>query len=68
MATLNEINPVWLRTPAAPYTAAMIEERPIDARSFSMRMTLKHPLFGELFRYSGRFTVPEETNEAAPTA
>ncbi|MGV3532777.1 MAG: dethiobiotin synthase [Chthoniobacteraceae bacterium] len=30
VATLNEINPVWLRTPAAPYTAAMIEERPID--------------------------------------
>ena len=29
-ATLKEINPVWLRTPAAPYTAAMIEERPID--------------------------------------
>jgi len=27
---LNEVNPVWLRTPAAPYTAAMIEERPID--------------------------------------
>ena len=28
--TLNEVNPVWLRTPAAPYTAAMIENRPID--------------------------------------
>ena len=28
--TLNEINPVWLRTPAAPYTAAVIENRPID--------------------------------------
>ena len=28
--SLNEINPVWLRTPAAPYTAAMIENRPID--------------------------------------
>ena len=27
---LNEVNPVWLRTPAAPYTAAMIENRPID--------------------------------------
>lgn len=45
-----------------------IEERPIDERSFSMRMTLKHPLFGELFRYSGRFTLPEEKTEAAPTA
>ena len=27
---LNEVNPVWLRTPAAPYTAAMIENRVID--------------------------------------
>jgi len=27
---LNEINPVWLRTPAAPYTAAVIENRAID--------------------------------------
>ena len=27
---LNDVNPVWLRPPAAPYTAAMIENRPID--------------------------------------
>lgn len=27
---LNDVNPVWLRTPAAPYTAAMIENRSID--------------------------------------
>ena len=27
---LNDINPVWLRTPAAPYTAAVIENRAID--------------------------------------
>ena len=27
---LNEVNPVWLRTPAAPYTAAMIENRTVD--------------------------------------
>jgi dethiobiotin synthetase len=27
---LNEVNPVWLRTPAAPYTAAIIENRAID--------------------------------------
>jgi dethiobiotin synthetase len=30
IVALNEINPVWLRTPAAPYTAAMIEGRTID--------------------------------------
>lgn len=28
--TADDINPIWLRTPAAPYTASMIEERPID--------------------------------------
>ena len=27
---LNDINPVWLRPPAAPYTAAMIENRTVD--------------------------------------
>lgn len=27
---LNEVNPIWLRTPAAPYTAALVEERQID--------------------------------------
>jgi dethiobiotin synthetase len=29
-APLNDINPVWLRPPLAPYTAAMIEGRTID--------------------------------------
>ncbi len=28
--TLNEVNPVWLRTPSAPAVAAMIENRPVD--------------------------------------
>lgn len=27
---LNDINPVWLRPPAAPYTASIIENRQID--------------------------------------
>ena len=27
---LNDVNPVWLRTPAAPYTAAMIENRSVN--------------------------------------
>ena len=30
VVSLNEINPVWFRTPAAPYTAAMIEGRTVD--------------------------------------
>lgn len=27
---INTVNPVWLRTPASPYTAALIENRAID--------------------------------------
>ena len=29
-AALNDINPIWLRTPAAPYAACMVGERQID--------------------------------------
>lgn len=29
-ASLSDVNPVWLRPPAAPYVASMIEERTID--------------------------------------
>lgn len=28
--TLDEINPVWLKTPASPYAAALIENRTLD--------------------------------------
>lgn len=42
---------------------AYVEERPIVADHFSMRMTLTHPLFGELFRYNGSFTLTQ--NEPA---
>lgn len=38
---LNDVNPVWLRTPAAPYTASMIENRHID-------LDLIHETFGRL--------------------
>lgn len=44
--TLNEVNPVWLRTPAAPYTAAMIENRHIDLdliRETFSRLRQRHP-------------------------
>lgn len=27
---LNQINPIWMRAPAAPYAATLIENRPID--------------------------------------
>ena len=32
-----------------------VEERPIDDNSFTMKMILRHPWFGVLFRYTGRF-------------
>lgn len=35
---------------------AYIEERPIDDEHFSMKMIIKHPLFGVMFRYNGQFT------------
>jgi dethiobiotin synthetase len=28
--TVNDINPIWFRTPAAPYTATIVENRMID--------------------------------------
>lgn len=28
--TVNDLNPIWLRTPAAPYTASIVENRMID--------------------------------------
>jgi dethiobiotin synthetase len=31
--TLDELNPVWLKTPASPYAAAMIENRLLDVES-----------------------------------
>ncbi len=44
---LNDVNPVWLRTPAAPYTAAMIENRAIDLaliRDTFVRLRAEHRL------------------------
>ena len=28
--TIDEVNPVWLKTPAAPFPAALIEARPVE--------------------------------------
>jgi dethiobiotin synthetase len=40
-ASLNDINPVWLRAPVAPYAASMIESRMID-------LALIHETFARL--------------------
>jgi dethiobiotin synthetase len=47
---LNDINPVWLRAPAAPYTASMIEGRTID-------LALIHETFARLLSSHQRVIV-----------
>ena len=42
------------------FGSAYVEERPIDADSFSMKMELSHALFGILFRYRGRFSIASD--------
>ncbi|HMG50900.1 MAG TPA: DUF4166 domain-containing protein [Inquilinus sp.] len=41
-----------------------VEERPVDDHSFTMRLVITHPLFGDLFRYSGRFSLPPDQGDA----
>ena len=38
-----------------------VEERPVDEDTFSMKMTMIHSLFGDLFRYTGIFSLNKET-------
>jgi len=43
--TLNDVNPVWLRPPVAPYAAAMIEGRMVDValvRETFARLRMEH--------------------------
>lgn len=40
-----------------------VEERPIDEHSFSMEMTLTHPVVGTMFKYSGEFEIKQTVNE-----
>ncbi|MBE7183101.1 MAG: DUF4166 domain-containing protein [Methylobacterium mesophilicum] len=47
---------------------AYVEERPANEAEFTMRMRLRHPLLGELFRYEGRFTIDEEASRAPALA
>ena len=39
---------------------ASIEESPVSASEFEMRMVLKHPVFGQTFAYDGRFALVGE--------
>jgi len=38
---------------------AYVEERPLGENNFSMTMILKHPIFGVMFRYEGKFSLGE---------
>lgn len=61
--SLNEVNPVWLRTPAAPYTAAMIENRHIDLsliRETLMALRARHG--SVLIEGVGGWLVPIQTD------
>lgn len=57
--SLNDVNPVWLRVPAAPYAASMIEGRAIDRdlmrRTFA-RLSATHP--GLIVEGVGGWRVP----------
>lgn len=72
--SLNDVNPVWLRPPAAPYTAAMIEGRTIDLaliRDTFARLRAAHPSIivegvgGWLVPIERDFTVRELAREFA---
>ena len=59
---VNDVNPVWMRPPVAPYTAAMIEGRMIDLaliRETFARLAAAHTLIVE---GAGGWLVPVERN------
>lgn len=59
---VNDTNPVWLRPPVAPYTAAMIEGRNIDLaliRETFARLAVEHTMIVE---GAGGWLVPVERN------
>ncbi len=58
--SVNDVNPVWMRPPVAPYTAAMIEGRMIDLaliRETFARLTAAHTVIVE---GAGGWLVPVE--------
>lgn len=59
---VNDVNPVWLRPPVAPYTAAMMEGRTIDLaliRETFARLSAEHEMIVE---GAGGWLVPVERN------
>lgn len=57
--TLDELNPVWLKTPASPYAAALIENRLLDVESVrEMLHELTHRFQDVLVEGVGGWEVP----------
>ena len=56
---LNEVNPVWLRTPAAPYVASLIENRLVDLSLVRETFAALRARFGSiLVEGAGGWLVP----------
>lgn len=47
--TIDEINPLWLKTPAAPFAAALVEEVKIDVEPLLAQFTLLQQRFDHVF-------------------
>ena len=45
------------------FGSAYVEERPIDDNTFSMKMIMKHSIFGVMFRYEGQFTLDKSLDD-----
>ena len=57
--TLDEVNPVWLKTPASPYAAALIENRLLDLERVSEAFQeLTHSYENVLVEGVGGWEVP----------
>jgi dethiobiotin synthetase len=57
--TLDEVNPVWLKTPASPYAAAMMENRLLDLERVAEAFhELKHSYVSVLVEGVGGWEVP----------
>lgn len=46
-------------SPPFPFGRALITKRALSANEISMRFTIKHPVFGEIYSYEGRFFLPD---------
>ena len=61
--TIDDVNPMWLRTPAAPFTAAMVEERSVDIELIVKKfLNLNHRFECVVVEGVGGWLVPIRTD------